>query len=99
MRNPWASDGAAPGVTSHGPNAPVALKLFAHRPLRRAQLKITNRRIIEQGVTHSTLDFTRLRIITHRAPVLAPYSSLLISVTSEFCSVTVERVFPSLNVI
>jgi hypothetical protein len=45
MCNPWACGGAASG----GAECPYGIEILAHRPLRHAQLKIANDRIVEQG--------------------------------------------------
>src|SRR6266446_3906920 len=46
------------GIGRHQPGAecPCGIEILAHRPLRRAQLKIANRRIVEQGVAHHVIE-------------------------------------------
>jgi len=79
MRSRWAPGGTASGVTSHGPNAPVAIEILAHRPLRRAQLKIAYRRIVEQRVPHN--------VIAHREPIRRPSESSALDYEAELAVV------------
>src|SRR6266478_1700738 len=46
------------GIGRHQPGAerPGGIEILAHRPLRRAQLKIANRRIVEQGVARNVIE-------------------------------------------
>ena len=46
------------GIGRHQPGAecPRGIEILAHRPLRRAQLKIANRRIVEQGVARNVIE-------------------------------------------
>src|SRR5467141_425246 len=46
------------GIGRHQPRAecPCGIEILAHRPLRRAQLKIANRRIVEQGVAGNVIE-------------------------------------------
>ena len=46
------------GIGRHQPGAecPCRIEILAHRPLRRAQLKIANRRIVEQGVARNMIE-------------------------------------------
>src|ERR1700722_5284611 len=67
MRNPRAPGGTVSGVTSHGPNDPVPSKFF-HGPLRRAELKITHARIVEQRVACHLIEGL---LLGDAAPLLA----------------------------
>ena len=56
MRNPWAPGGNGIGRHQPGAERPCGIEILAHRPLRRAQLKIANRRIVEQGVARNVIE-------------------------------------------
>src|SRR5277367_894842 len=46
------------GIGRHEPGTkcPCGIEILAHRPLRRAQLKIAYRRIVEQGVARNVIE-------------------------------------------
>src|ERR1700692_2137693 len=56
MRNPWTPSDTASGRHQPGAECPCGIKILAHRPLRRTQLKIANRCIVEQGVARNVIE-------------------------------------------